>query len=421
MSRDQYEAGHGKDPFFLQLSTLQGVLEAAPTMAKAFVFAELERTDSDMEYAVRTHLIPLAELCRKQGTAKIYLRTKNVFWNANCYEDLWRDTLLSGRYRDVFVPSMEETNCRTQEISLSGRTGLWMAGLFDHVSARAVTDNATFSRFWETSPQQIQSHHLRHLALNAALGADIFLVNNYQGDPLGYLPFIDMVEKGAIFIPRRGDLLSVSGLCLGMKSPMLYFLEHGSNGHDMNGFEPGRGPAVFDRLDCYWAGSPAAEHDFSRYAMGTERRMLNFLPPNPYGLIASVPAETPIGPDLPFQAMIVTDGEVFYDDSGRPVPAPEYMPIAQRKLLEAAEDMPLLVRGGAAWAAARVDPAHIRVTLIDPGYISPADRAAQIVLQRIKGLGCRDILSGEEIRLKDGVAHLTVPAGALRIVDIEHE
>ena len=71
-----------------------------------------------------------------------------MFWNANCYLDLWRDTLLAGRNGDVFLPSMEETNDRCQALSLAGSTGLWLSGVFDGITARAVTDNANFCRFW---------------------------------------------------------------------------------------------------------------------------------------------------------------------------------------------------------------------------------------------------------------------------------
>jgi hypothetical protein len=413
-------AGHGNDPFYMQLSTIAGILEAAPTMAKALVFPEMERTDADMDYAVQAHILPIADLCRKQGVAKIVLRNKNIFWNASCYLDLWRETLLGGRYGDVFIPSMEETNGRTQAISLSGRMGLWLTGRFDRLSARAVTDNANFSRLWEWSSQQSLGHLLRSLALRASLGADMFLVNIYHGDPKDLTPFYRMLEKGVIAIPERDDLLSVADVCLGMKPPSPSFLEHGKNGHDISAYEPGGTPAVFDRLDCYWGGAPTAPHDFSRYAMGSRARMLNFLPRNPYGLIASVPADTDLEAFPRFKSMIVTDGESFFDDQGRAVSAPDYKPRVEGELRASAARLPIRVRGDVAWTVVRLDPGHVRVTLIDPGYTDPADREAEIVLQRIDGTACRDILSGEDLPLREGSVTLTVPAGVLRVVDVAH-
>lgn len=413
-------AGHGNDPFYMRLSTIEGILRAAPTMAKALVFPEMERTDQDMQYAVRTHIIPIAELCRKHGTARIVLRNKNIFWNGSCYLPLWRDVLLEGKYKDIFVPSMEETNGRTQAISLSGRMGLWLSGAFDHVSARAVTDNANFSRFWEWSSQQKQSHLLRSLTLRASLGADMFLVNIYQGDQRDMIPFYRVIEKGVIAIPHREELLSVADVCLGMKAPSPYFLQHGKNGHAINQYEPGAGPAVFDRMDCYWGAAPTADYDFSNYAMGSRRRMLNFLPPNPYGLIASVPADMDLNASSHFKSMIATDGEFFYDEEGKAISAPDYKAIAQRSLKDSASRLPILVRGDVAWTVVRLDSKHVRVTLIDSGYTDPDDRNVEIVLQHVEGIECRDILSNKHLPIDHRSVRLTVPAGLLRILDIAH-
>ncbi len=414
-------AGHGNDPFYMQLSTIEGILQAAPTTAMALVFPEMERTDAAMEYAVETHIIPIAELCRKHGTAKVVLRNKNIFWNASCYLDLWRETLLGKDYSDIFVPSMEETNGRTQAISLSGRMGLWMCGFFDHVSARAVTDNANFSRFWEWASQQRLSHLLRSMVLRSSLGADMFLVNVYQGDPRDLTPFYRMLENGVIAVPKREDLLSVADVCLGMKTPSPTFLKHGKNGHNVNHYQSGERPAVFDRMDCYWGGAPTAPYDFSNYAMGSRSRMLNFLPTNPYGLIASTPADTKLTASLPFKSMLVTDGEFFYDEQGQPVSAADYKPRALEALRQSADRLPVRVYGDVAWTIVRLDPTRVRVTLVDPGYISPADREAKIVLQHLRGTQCRDILSGEDLPLEENSTTLTVPAGILRVVDITHE
>lgn len=72
------------------------------------------------------------------------------------------------------------------------------------------------------------------------------------------------------------------------------------------------------------------------------------------------------------------------------------------------------------WSVVRLDPTHIRVTLIDPGYVDPADREADVVLQHVDGVRCIDILSGEELAISDGAIHARAPAGILRILDIQH-
>ena len=413
-------AGHGNDPFYMRLSTIEAILKAAPTTLRALVFPEMERTDEAMAYAVRTHIVPIAELCRKHGTAKVVLRNKNIFWNASCYLPLWHELLLGGEYHDIFIPSMEETNGRTQAISLSGRMGLWLCGYFDRISGRAVTDNANFSRFWEWGAQQNLSHLMRSMTLRTSLGADTLLVNTYQGDPRSLAPLYRMLEKGVIAIPAREDLLSVADLCLGMKTPSPEFLEHGKNGHHISGYEPRSSEMVYDRMDCYWGGAPTNASDFSNYAMGSKSRMLNFLPTNPYGLIASIPADTNLKTSPFFQSMLVTDGEVFYDDRGQRVAAADYKPTALAALRESAARLPVRVEGEVAWTVVRLNPTHVRVTLIDPGYISPADRQAKIVLQHLDGTGCRDALTGDRLPITENTISLTIPAGVLRVVDIAH-
>ena len=61
------------------------------------------------------------------------------------------------------------------------------------------------------------------------------------------------------------------------------------------------------------------------------------------------------------------------------------------------------------WSVVRLDPTHIRVTLIDPGYVDPADREADVVLQHVDGVRCIDILSGEELAISDGAIHARAP------------
>ncbi len=119
--------------------------------------------------------------------------------------------------------------------------------------------------------------------------------------------------------------------------------------------------------------------------------------------------------------MLISDGEFFYDDGGEAVSAVDYKPRALAALRASADRLPVRVHGEVSWTVVRLDPSHVRVTLIDPGYLSPADREARIVLQHLRGVECRDILSGEELPLVGNASVLTVPAGVLRIVDIAHE
>ena len=89
-------------------------------------------------------------------------------------------------------------------------------------------------------------------------------------------------------------------------------------------------------------------------------------------------------------------------------------------LQAAANRLPVRVDGKVAWTVVRLDPTHVRVTLIDPGYICPADREATILLQHLQGSACRDILGGVSLPIVDNSIRVTVPAGTLRVVDVTH-
>jgi lambda-carrageenase len=418
------QAGHGRPygmDYYISLETIAELLKIAPETLQGFVFAENEPRNEAMKRAVETELQPMAGLCREYGGKKILLRNQNIFWNGVCYLDVWNDTLLQGKYPDIFTPSMEETACRTQEMSLSGRVGLWMTGHFTQHSARVVHDNATFSRCWEYGRQNFVSHFFRALALQSSLGADIFHINTGPEGHEQLLPLFDLLERGAILVPQREEIVSISSLCLGMTEPSERFIFHGTNAHNASVYEPNQPPLVFERMDSFWAGAPIPEHCFSNYGFGCRSRSLNFLPTLPYGLVTMIPDNTDLSRYPMFKNKITTNGEFWFDAEGKQHDAVEYKPVVEQALKEAAAQLPVRVEGDAAWSAVRVSPRHIRVLLLDSGYIDPADRDASIIPQTIKAIGCRDILSGEKIHLKDGKFSLRVPMGSLRICDIEHE
>ncbi len=387
-------------------------------------FSEIgEKLDDREQEVVEKVLLTLAEQCRLYGNKKILLRTKNIFWNGNIYHPFWEKVLLDGRYSDLFIPSLEETNSRTQELSLAGRLGLWQSGIFDHWASRAETDNACFNRSWEWSSQQVFSHHIRNLVSGASLGSDVYFNAIHQGPfspelEVQILPFYEMLEKGVVHIPKRSELLSISELAIGMHSPPSEgFLSHGTNGTQLIHPED-QPPFVFDRLDWYWGGAPLESHDFSRYAFGIDRRMCNFLPLTPYGMVTIVPDKAPEGLKRPYTSKISTDGEFFYDANGKSYGPEEYRPVVVAALREASAKLPVLVEGTAHWSAVRIDENHLRVTLVDPGYLDPDDRDVRIVLQQEGWTRCFDILGNVELPIEKGSISVRIPMGSVRIVDL---
>ncbi len=415
-------AAHG-DAFYFPVSTFERLIKAAPNHLLGFIFTEMEERDQKMQDVVENIVLPVAELC-KEHEKIIAFWNKNIFWNGTCYLPFWSEVLLNERYSDVFVPGLEETNNRTQELSLAGRIGLWQTGYFDHWACRTVTDNVNFDRMFEWGGQQVISHHLRNLVSAASMGSDVFFCSidpglwDYSAALYEQLvPFYKMLDKGIIHIPKRNELLSLSGFALGIKSPPSeVYIKHGTNGHSYWFPITGKTEMVFDHLDTYWGGAPLDTWDYSYYAFNIRRRLPNFLPNTPYGMTAIIPAETR-NKEL-FKKIQITDGEYFYDNEGRQFTAMEYQPQIETALNEAAEKMPLIVKGDVHWSAVRLDSIHLRITLIDPGYLDPGDREVEVVFQNMDAIVAKDILSGEYLSVKQGKMKVEVPMGTLRVIDI---
>ncbi len=421
-------AGHGFEMHF-PLSTFERAIKAAPMHLKGFIFAEMTSVDNHMQEIVRKMILPLAEMCKQSGKV-IVLRNKNIFWNGACYVPFWKEVLFNERYSDVFIPGLEETNSRTQELSLAGRIGLWQLGYFKHWLGRTTTDNSNFDRMFEWGGQQVINHHLRNLISSAALGADVFY-NTLDITDLSFdtqkdtsvlyqqlVPFYEMIEKGIIQIPKKEELLSVSDMAIGITdNPSKDFIKNGTDGHKYNFPVDKQTELVFGHLNPYWAGSSIDTFDYSYYAFNVIRRMTNFIPETPYGMPTIIPSDTKIGGRI--RQIIPTDGQYFFDQSGKQFSAKEYQPIVEKALKDAAERLPILVKGSVHWSAVKLDEKHIRITLIDPGYLDPAERIAEIKLQNVKGISCTDILSTKTLPIKYGIKKLNIPAGICRIVDVE--
>ena len=183
-------------------------------------------------------------------------------------------------------------------------------------------------------------------------------------------------------------------------------------------FSGSQPPLIFDRLDWYWGGAPLQPYDFANYALGTDRRMCNFLPITPYGMPCIVPDSIDAGINSRLKEKIMTDGEQFYDAQGAAHSPMEYKQVVEQELQKASLELPVRVEGPAHWSAAWLDKNHLRITLIDPGYLDPADRAVRVVLQQQGWTSCRDILRNQPVAIHNNGIEVTIPMGTLRIIDL---
>lgn len=433
-----YWGGHGNDPYMFSLETEKKVIAGASGKKTVLIFPELENYDDDFAFVMNDLFYPLAKYSQGKN-ANIYVRTKHAFWQSIVYLPLW-SRLLSGEFADVFVPSMEETTDKSMELSLAGRMGVWASGAVDQWGARCVPDNASYNRLRQFSHQKLPNHFLRAMVYSISSGAQY--IDNHPVDQ-NYMSLLwELLAKGALYVPKRSEIVSFSPVHLGMTRPDARYLDEGNNAkwitfyHEKSERE---NAMVFSRLNGTWPGAPVTEWDFSRYAAGVKERRLNFLPPYESGLVLITPPQTGVCADTnaprgkladhlhPLYRNImkeyITDGRNYYSADGKQTyKADEYYRVIEANIKAGTEKLPLIVSGNVAWVCAQTAPTHLRLTLVDSGYINPGDKTAVITFHTVRPVAITDIMTGERIPIANGkTARVPVPCGLFLFLDVELE
>ena len=440
---DNYEGlamwgGHGNDPYFYSMDTRKKLLDAANGKKTVLIFPELENDSKDFEYVLDNMLYPLAEYGSSRNL-NIHLRCKHVFWQGPAHRELW-SRLASGEFADVFVPSMEETTDKSMELSVAGRMGFWLSGAVNQWGSRSVPDNISYDRLRQFGGQRLPNHFLRHTIYSIASGATH--INNLSMDK-EYMSLVwELVAKKALYVPDRDELLSLSPVHLSMTTPDPHYLEEGADVKIVTHYEEEKeenNKMVFSRLNGSWPGAPNTEWDFSRYAANETERRLNFIPAYNQGLVLITPVQH--GPlaqeNLPRGKMIdklhplykdimkeyITDGRNYISADGKETfPAETYYKTIQKDIEQSAKLLPLTVSGDAGWVVAQTDEKHLRLTLVDGGYINPNDKEVTVVFHQAKPINMTDLLNGETFDLSNvKEVKVKIPCGLYRFIDIELE
>lgn len=430
-----YWAGHGNDPYMFSKETTRKVIDKANGKKTVLIYPEMEDHSENLDYLVNDLIYPTAAYAQGKN-ANVFLRSKNVFWLGSNYLKPW-SKLMSGEYADVFVPSMEETTDKSMELSLAGRTGMWASGAVSSWGTRAVPDNTAFDRARQLGYQRLPNHFLRMLIYHTAYGAQF--INNFAIDQDYMSIYWELIAKGALYVPKRSEVLSFSPVHVSMKDPDHHFLKDGSNVkwnvfYDEE-FE-NNNPFVFSRLNGSWPGAPVTEWDFSRYASGVKERRLNFLAPYENGLVMITPPQNGVyaEKDLPRGKMVdhlhpiyknimkeyITDGRNYYSADGKNTyKADTYYKTIEADIKASAKKLPITVSGDVAWVVAQISTKVLRLTLIDNGYINPQESLAKVNFNTIEAIKLKDVLNNETFKVIDGKSEITIPAGGFRFIDIE--
>ncbi|WP_344788701.1 PQQ-binding-like beta-propeller repeat protein [Postechiella marina] len=431
-----YWGGHGNDPYMFQLSTTKQILDYANGKKTVLIYPELEDHSNDFAYVMNHLFYPLAEYSKTKNT-NIYVRTKHNFWQGNVYLPMWK-RLLSGEFADVFVPSMEETTDKSMDISIASRVGVWASGSVNNWGTRTVPDNPSYDRSRQFSHQRLPNHFLRHLIYHMANGATY--INNFAIDP-DYMSIVwDLVAKGALFVPKPSEIVSLSPVHLSMLEPDEDFLVEGSSlkwATHYNEDFLNNNSFVFSRQNANWMGAKVTPWDFSRYAGGVKDRRQNYLPTYSNGLVLITPPQAGIHADVnavrgnlkdnlhPLYKNILkeyyTDGRHYYSKNGTQLEASNsFYQTIEADIKNASALIPLTVTGNVAWVVAQTSPTNLRLTLIDGEYLNPNDRKAVVKFQTITPVSITDILDGTTYNVSSkNAVEVEIPCGTFRFIDIK--
>jgi len=424
-----YWGGHGNDPYMLSLATQKRIIDAAHGKKVVTIYPELEDSSGDFRFVLNDLIFPLAEYCKGRN-ARIYIRSKHLFWQTSVYEPMW-SRLMSGEFSDVFVASMEETSDKSMELSLAARMGLWTSGVVDDWGLRCARDSASFDRLRQHSHQMLPNHFLRLQIYNIACGARY--INSFPVDQEYMSVLWRLIAAGALYVPKRDEIVSISPVHVAMTKPDRQFADSGNNVKWTLFYDEDRereNPFVFSRLDGSWPGAPVTRWDFSRYAAGVRDRRLNFLPPYPNGIVLITPGQKGRSAALrrtlhPLYRTILkeylTDGRQYYSDGGRQRHAADtYYRTVEKDIAKSSAKIPLTVSGNVAWVAAALSPKHIRVTLLDSGFLNPGGKTALITFNTVRPVAITDILAKTSIAVESGnTAQVHIPCGLFRFIDVE--
>ncbi|MDO7136017.1 hypothetical protein [Algibacter lectus] len=412
-------AGHGNDPFYIQIETLEQILEVAPNTCYGFVYAEMDNVeDPRVQHFVKAYLPRLAKAIRKNNKAKLYFRYKNMFWAATSHLPLWKEMFFSGKYSDILVPASEDTSNRIQDLNLAGRVGMQSGGYVDDFAMRLIDDNPTSWRPLSPGGQNSISPYLRQGVIMAAYGAryGIIINNNFtKGHGLNVL--FALMKSGVLPIVKPKDIQSIGSWHL-IEDVDEHLIHSVDNHHDLKQYNKDDDNAVFSVGQMHWAGTDVPEYDYSSTALGVKYRWLNYLPEMPHGMVPIAPIESKSMVEKQDKPYFVSNAKSGIKN-GEKTQANQFAQTIKNAVNQGEKKLPIVVKG-ASWSVIKLDDNHSRIILLDQGYLDPQKREATILFQNKQPKWAKDILSNEELKIMGKSIKLLVPAGSLRFIDVAY-
>jgi len=407
----------------MSLESVKEIVAQCPKYLRGFMISEdADQDPQRFEKFWNEYWRPVLDLCKAHGK-KALMVEKGSFWLVIPAQKKFR-ALADGTYADVVVPSVEDSNSRCPELNLLARVGLFMCGGVNTFSGRTLSDEFSWHRSFEWEYPRSGHPHLRRLVSQAVLGATWF---EYQFPTISgrqftraavqsQVPFLHMLGKGIVVPPTREEMLALSPVAIRLREPHPDFVREAADYSPYSSYVENSAVrnSPFEGLAALWVMAPIQEHYLGRYLLMQDRHFGHFLPATPFGLPAIVPATASFHAQRQWQ----TDDIGFFV-AGKRLSGKEAWKRVLADFSSAAEGLPVRVEGKV-FAQVQKHGGGLRVVLIDSGWLDPDDRAVVLrFASRPPRRSVVDILSGERLKLADGTVSLTVPAGALRILDLE--
>lgn len=424
---------HGCRPW-VPLDMVEKIAVECPKTCVGFMATEDEDLGDRLARFMSGYWLPLMDICKKTGK-KAILAEQSAWWATVPAMSRFR-RLVDGTYADVLVMGVEDSNTRCPELNLSGRLGLFLAGAANGISARTIADETIWNRQWLWECLMTGHPFLRRQMVQALLGAKHFeyrlplrqdRVSGGHGFSLVGAESVELVThmlgKGLLVSPAPKEMAALSPCAIQMREPAPECLREVLNQHGHDSFSPD--PVELDSplegLACHRGMAPVRPAYLGGYLMGVDRHFGGFIPPAPFGFPVIVPAFIDRKQCFWANRGWETDGRSWFEGSRRRSGLDARSSVLQ-SFEQAADDLPVRLEGKAFMQVQSIGAAILRVTLIDPGFLDPADRPVKLRWRpNLKVKKVVDLLSGQPLTDKDRTAELTVPAGTFRIIELHGE
>lgn len=423
-----FTVAHGCQPW-VPLGLVEKIATEGRNSCLGFLSSEDDGGGNQMEHFLADYWLPLMEICKRNGK-KAFLVEKHAWWATVPAMKRFR-RLADGSYRDVLVMSVEDSNSRSPELNLAGRLGLYLSGCAE-MSARTIPDEMCWNRQWEWEAPATGHPFLRRQIVQGLLGARYYEymlpLQAYSSDRRGGFSVIGsesaelvihMLGKGLLIPPNPSEMAGVSPVMIRMREPDERFVREAFNIHGHDSFAPDReeNESPFEGLACHRGAAPVRPSYVGGYLLGIERHAEGFIPTTPFGLPALVPDFVEPSRCPWAKGAWETDGRWWFEGSKRRSGLDARSSVLQ-SFDQASRSLPLRVEGSAFMQVQRIGPEILRATLVDCGFLNPADRA--VTVRARAGLRVNkvvDLLSGAPLEVNEGATALVVPAGAFRIIE----